>query len=134
MQGLGKNIELGLVSINWLEDNQMIKRTIFAIILILISSHYAYAQFNQGNKLHNICVNRGESGLYKMYINGYVAGIIDLGLLTDMKKQMCLPSGAMSEQMTDVFCKFLLENPAKRTESGAALVSQSLIKAFPCNE
>ncbi|WP_196245771.1 Rap1a/Tai family immunity protein [Bordetella hinzii] len=44
----------------------------------------------------------------------------------------CLPEKATAGQVRDVFVKFLRENPARRAESGDALLTQALESAFPC--
>ncbi len=107
-----------------------------------------------GNKLVALC-SRDQG-----FVVGYVAGLLDKssadvnlvinqpGMLPEAGKKVqlapevtalmlrvegyCLPAGASLGQATDVFCKYLKENPAERHKDGAYLVGVSLKADFPC--
>ena len=44
----------------------------------------------------------------------------------------CVPKEASFEQKTDVFCKYLLDNPDQRTKNAADLLGSALKTAWPC--
>lgn len=47
-------------------------------------------------------------------------------------KLFCIPSEATHGQLTDVFAKYLRENPKDRSKNGATLVLLAMTDAFPC--
>jgi hypothetical protein len=124
------------------------------IALILIGASPAGAQKYDGNKLVGLCTR--DQG----FVVGYVAGLMDKssldvnfiinqpGTLPEPGKKVqlapevtalmisvegyCLPAGVSLGQATDVFCKYLKDNPAERPKDGAYLVGASLKADFPC--
>lgn len=52
--------------------------------------------------------------------------------LTGDIQQYCPPKNASLIQMSDVFCKYLKDYPAKRHAGAAELVVESLFSAWPC--
>ncbi len=44
----------------------------------------------------------------------------------------CKPEGVILEQMTDVFCSYLRENPAKRHGLPSIMFNDALKQAWPC--
>jgi hypothetical protein len=46
----------------------------------------------------------------------------------------CIPTGATVAQTSDVFCKYLQENPAQRQKSAAELLKVALKSAWPCKQ
>lgn len=130
-------------------------RRYIALVAILASVKTAHAGFWDGNFLYRNC--QGDSG----FVNGYVTGWIDkwgvdsywvdsawqdekhdTGLdyvrRTMLKggigRKICLPPKATSGQLSDVFCKFLKENPAKRADPADGLLGEALHDAFPCGK
>jgi hypothetical protein len=111
--------------------------------------------FYTGNQVHDLC-RQGVAW-------GYVAGLHDAHVLaanalqhiqrtTDALKDQvpsilgtavdfqvkwvgryCAPHGATVEQMTDVFCKFLRDNPQERHLSATALFPAAMM-VWPCPE
>jgi Rap1a immunity proteins len=46
----------------------------------------------------------------------------------------CAPNGITLGQVSDIFCQFLIANPAKRQISAIDLFNQALSNAWPCPE
>ena len=44
------------------------------------------------------------------------------------------PSNVTNQQVTDIFCGFLRDNPAMRSDSAAGLFRQAMKKAWPCKK
>jgi hypothetical protein len=55
-----------------------------------------------------------------------------LDLVADSTKPYCVPKNATLGQATDVFCKYLLENPKDRNESASYLADQAFRDGWPC--
>jgi hypothetical protein len=67
---------------------------------------------------------------------GYVTGVFDLA--TELVAQghitlpFCIAKDANANDLAEVVAKFADENPAKRNQSGAGLVSAAWVQSFPC--
>lgn len=112
------------------------------------------ANFFDGNKIHRFCQESGT-----LFVRGYVTGLFDrsedaywaiVGLgakmaPADREKYTASTNGAMNEiqgycapekvtvrQLTDVFCKYLRDNPADRHEPASSLFSKAVGHAWPC--
>ncbi|MCA1381269.1 hypothetical protein I6F34_10505 [Bradyrhizobium sp. BRP05] len=122
------------------------------VLLALMWTSAARADFFNGNELHTSCSFNNQSG-----ISAYVAGVFDktladhaianfhipsseidrnpnLGFVSRAIKPFCLPETATLKQVKDVVCKWLNQNPAQRHLSGAPLVQTALAEAFPCKK
>lgn len=133
----------------------MIRLTLVAACLGLASSaHTAEVPshaFFSGNDVYQWCqrdkamAQSYVAGLYDMAAHG--AAVIDdtRNYGKDMPKNdaqvdfalqrivgYCKSRHATLEQVTDVFCKYLKENPAKRDGLPAIMFSESLTTAWPC--
>jgi Rap1a immunity proteins len=107
--------------------------------------------FFTGNYVHSWCQSADSLVL------GYAAGVWDQsararhglnlqrgysnqvdGVLS-YEKELILgycapPSNVTVQQVTDIFCGFLRDNPAMRSDSAAGLFREAMKKAWPCKE
>ncbi len=108
------------------------KRLLVVILIILISSSMAYAEFLDGNELHRQC----QDPDIEQSCNGYIIGVSDAleGIDSGIGKvKFCLPDNVTYGQVTDVTKKWLIDYPDKRHLSASGLVVFSLFTAFPCS-
>lgn len=99
----------------------------FAAMLALTYSVPAAAQFYTGNKLHELCEKRNGISL------GYTVAVSDW-LMTEMRKDACIPSKVTTGQLHDIICGYLTNHPEARHDPAHFLGAQALIEAFPCNK
>jgi Rap1a immunity proteins len=45
----------------------------------------------------------------------------------------CVPAGLTLKQVTDAYCRFLQDNPEKRSAPGALLFTEAMTGAWPCD-
>ncbi|MBX5063186.1 Rap1a/Tai family immunity protein [Rhizobium lentis] len=131
------------------------KRGTVVIGAFLISASSAHAAFFDGNFMHRGCTINDSS------VTGYVMGYVDKWwndaywvekVLPDtpdhpldadlkqkksvmnmgIKRSFCIPKGATSGQIKDVFCKYLNDNPADRAKDSDVILGDALDAAFPC--
>ena len=100
-----------------------------ALAFILLATP-AGAGFFDGNKLHELC------GDYPDFAETYTMAVIDAASiyqpLMGVKDRICLPKGVRSDQIRDVACKYLVDNPAIRHWPAADVVLESAAAAWPC--
>jgi hypothetical protein len=113
-------------------------RTLIAGLLLAVScGSYADVKENTGNKLLTLC---GDRGICMMYLQGFSEGMMLFPSLAGIPAETnlsdvygyCIPKGVSNEQVTDVFIKYLKDNPAERHKPAAILALLSLRAAFPC--
>lgn len=97
------------------------RRLIATLALITVPSTIHAAD---GNMLIDIC--RTGSAIY------YVAGVIETLEFTETDDRLCIPDRVSNQQLVDVVCKSLNENPQSRHRSAIALTYGAFKKAFPC--
>ena len=128
------------------------KRLAIAVGLVCISS-LSRADFFNGNEMHNSCLNSN-----RVFLNGFVAGVLDksfrdraavlkfierpnadvatasefFGIAMNGVGWFCVPENVNVTQATDVFCKYLRNNPKERHKEAATLMVQAMEEAFPC--
>jgi Rap1a immunity proteins len=125
---------------------------IAAALTLMVFNHNARADFFTGNDLYNSCRSNNS------FVHGYVAGMVDKterdgGVLLDFTPAnpkdidrgyselfgaamkgigwICFPVNMNIQQATDVFCKFLHDNPQERNKPATILFLQAMEKAFP---
>jgi hypothetical protein len=109
-------------------------------------------QFYDGNRIHLLCSQPGQTGLIAMYTVGVTDksdAMMDTvsnwavrtkhldttelaGLLRASGNLICLPDRARPSQLGDVVCKYVKENPARRADGGDKIVLDALEQSFPC--
>jgi hypothetical protein len=110
----------------------MMKKAVLAICFILTVSP-AWANFFDGNKLHQLC---NDETLFSLGVcRGYITGIVDAfdrlaGLPPD--KTFCTPENSSTGQLIAVVKAWLEKNPQFRHFSAKSLISTALHEAFPC--
>jgi hypothetical protein len=104
--------------------------------------------FLTGNDVYSFCQHDRSAAI------GYTAGVWDeavhgsfvldetrapgsqgealVRLSNKLLTGFCPPTDAILDQVTDVFCSFLRDNPQQRHAPGAILFSVALQKAWPC--
>lgn len=108
--------------------------------------------FYDGNRLHLLCSQPGQTGLIAMYVVGVTDkadAMMDTvanwavrtkhldkkeleGLLKASGNMICFPDRASPMQLGDAICKYVRENPARRADSGEKAVIDALEQSFPC--
>lgn len=125
-----------------------------AYVLLASAAHSAEVPptaFLSGNDVHRWCqrdkamAQSYVAGLYDMAAHG--ASAIDgmrhwhkdmpsndaeVDFALDRVVGYCKPDRATLEQVTDVFCKYLADNPAERDGLPAIMFPKALTKAWPC--
>jgi hypothetical protein len=91
--------------------------------------------FESGNDLLGICQSPLDAD--KSACSAYVVGVVDLisvlqGWDTWKYKAVCIPEKAINGQVRDVVVKYLVENPAERDRSAAALIMLAVTAAWGC--
>ena len=89
----------------------------------------ATAQYVDGNSLHNDLSS--EKTNLKMYALGYIAGVADVLLLSDV---LCMHVDVTQGQIRDVVKNFLDSNPQSRNLPASLLVQVALGKYWQCPE
>jgi hypothetical protein len=117
-------------------------------------------RFYSGNTIYELC--QKSPSLAEVYVKGVSDTIVDhqidmmnsqykyysrpsfLRLLSEATEHndlagvkvpfYCPPSSATSEQLKDIVCKKLRDEPEKRHHDGATVVESALIASFPCLE
>lgn len=112
--------------------------TRLALLVALISPTGAIAEntsgaFFNGNDLHDRCQN-SES-----FTRGFVAGVNDAFYASSVHEniktlRLCSPTDSDLEQLTDVVCKYLSDNPAERHYNAALLIREILTETYPCSD
>ena len=123
-----------------------------ALIALLVMTSSCRAAFFDGNKLHEGCKVSGD------FVLGFVAGSVDTsetgqlavaglfadGPMTDegfrkgfltssaLVRGFCAPEKASLNQLVDVYCQFLANNPAQRHLQATLLLNKALSSAWPC--
>lgn len=107
--------------------------------------------FYSGNDVYDWCRNDRRAGF--SYVAGlydsaaHAAAVIDSGrhfgkdmpnndieidFALDRVVGYCKPERVTLEQVTDVFCKYLADNPAERDGLPAIMFPRALTKTWPC--
>jgi hypothetical protein len=55
-----------------------------------------------------------------------------LGVIVKQIEGYCIPQGAVLNQASEIFCKYLQDNPAQRHKPGHVLFRDALLAAWPC--
>lgn len=102
------------------------KRSAIALVLILVSNP-GRADFLNGNRLHDMCVDPARRSGTTLYAAGVIGGM-------EMMKHIafCIPDGVNLGQIGDLVCKDLADYPQARHALGVTLVVSTLARAWPC--
>jgi len=102
---------------------------------LTIGSAYAQnAETTSGNFWHSMC-NSGEAG-YMACVN-YVTGVLYGAQVAEQSHKQeepifCIPKSVNSNQLTDIFRKYLTDHPEQRHMHSASIVVMSANQQFPC--
>lgn len=117
-------------------------RRILRLVLVgalIAYSTPAFAAVITGNDLLSECNADRSSSEYEMNIAhcvGYIMGSIDQGQLDEhfsQKRLYCMPRQVTAGQLKDVLVAWMRRHPEKLHFGGAALVTLSMVGAFPCS-
>jgi hypothetical protein len=114
------------------------KKTLFAVILVILSSR---AVALSGNQLMDFVRSservtqgrhdpNGPDSANAGFVNGFVAGVAFT--LDDISMKVCLPSKGTVGQYKAVVTQYLKENPAQLHRGAEQLVREALERSFPC--
>ena len=68
-----------------------------------------------------------------LYMLGFDDGYNAANFVAGNKNMVyCIPSGVTSDQLVDIFIKYLNDHPESLHEKAQFLALSSLLKAFPC--
>ena len=101
-------------------------RLLFAA-LFLLSPTFAFAEkgFVKADDLFSKCSSSSP------LCAGYIAGVSDIMSTND---DICLPSHATIQQVTDIVVKYLSDHPERRHYSASSEAGVALMQAFPCSK
>ena len=125
---------------------------LIALVLPSSSAELPGTTFFDGNAVYDNCKHNRSmafgytAGLYDEAAHG--ASVIDamriypetktsgigVNMALDRIVKYCKPEGVTLEQMTDVFCNHLRDNPASRNGLPSILFNDALTKAWPCSK
>jgi hypothetical protein len=114
------------------------KKTLFAVILMILSSR---AVAFSGNQLMDYIRSservaqgrhdpKSNDAIDAGFVNGFVAGVAFT--LDDFSPKVCLPRTGNVGQYKAVVAQYLKENPAQLHRGAEQLVREALERAFPC--
>ena len=128
-----------------------------AFLAVLFPLQTPAQYFLSGNQLYDYCIhpnNNYSSGL----MDGFIIGVLektyhdrtavfnlppkkpnaDLDAsaefamtILDSIGVFCVPTKTNPKQLTDMFCKYLRDNPEERDQGGSSLVVRAMAKGFP---
>jgi hypothetical protein len=128
---------------------------VFSVAVFLLATVVAAkAQTYSGNELRQQCATNMS------FVAGYIAGVTDKATVDEMlvtlvsvgevhekdqhapmmtKAQAgdairgyCAPKGATIQQIADLYCKYLQDNPAQRQLTAVGLLDAAIKTAWPC--
>jgi hypothetical protein len=99
----------------------------------------ATAGFQNGNKLHDICVDGASKPLEFGLCVGYIEGAYDTLVFSrettgEKNGSACVPLQASVRQITELVVAFLKAHPETRHYSAPSLISDALDDAFKCRD
>ena len=107
-------------------------RTLGLVLVLLLVSGRATADFQSGSTLLTICQDTARP-MDRMQCLGYIQGISDVsGHNTISGWRACGPEDLTGLQAMDIVLKHLREHPEDRHLAASSLVARALAEAFPC--
>jgi hypothetical protein len=111
----------------------MMRIVSFSVIALITASAGVAQTFMTGNDLSQSC--RG----LPLKAGSYIMGVVDthnsISAAADSTMghiRFCVPEGATGEQLLDVVCTYVQDNPQHRHYAGSVLVWAGISAAFPC--
>lgn len=115
----------------------MRRALVLLVVLAAMRPVPASAQFYTGNKVYTECTADENAATYNVaraLCLGFVVGVYDVVvplIRSSGESALCVPDGVTLGQVTDVVIKYLRDNPAKRNNPAASLVTEALLEAWP---
>jgi hypothetical protein len=126
----------------------IVAATLFALTLPVLAGEVPAVSFFSGNDVYQWCqhdramAQNYVAGMYDMAAHAAYAidghfGIMqkndaEVDFALDRVVGFCKPEHATIEQMTDVFCAYLRDTPAKRDGLPSIMLNDALRTAWPC--
>ena len=105
-------------------------RWTFAVCCFAAMTHNAEATFLTGNSIYAVCSDAGN-----LYVDNYVEGMADAVEAIKLEFpqiQICIPSGVVGRQLSDILCQKLRSMPDGRHLPAALIAVVAFHDAFPC--
>lgn len=129
------------------------KKLLFVLMAAFVQPQLAGAELLTGNDLYGLCSSR-HVPTSQSACNFYTFGVLDgitLGTYSaerrngdqdeliklsdvDRLSGFCIPNEIARAQATDIFARYLEENPHERHHTAERLVLNAMREAFPCTE
>jgi|SRR5215212_880122 len=113
-------------------------RGLAAVVIVLLMIESARAAFIDGNTLHQWCTKHDELvAAYVMGVADTLTQMMSYGILKrNNGSAICFGRGVRvkSEQLKDITCKYLRDNPEERHWEAGIITNAALQKAFTCPE
>ena len=106
----------------------MLKRSILAVVLILVFFSSAFSINVDGNKLSRACFD-GYGDFGEGFCTGYIMGTADSLVKGD---NICIPKEATTQDIKDTVNKFIQEHPEQLPLPGSYFVKAALAASYPC--
>ncbi len=112
----------------------MLKKTVLAVLLVLLLSSPALSGFMKANELLSDCENEATEENCLLYITGVVDTISIVVKSGALKQPYCLSDGIPVETLPPAVIEHLKDYPEKLDYEAPSVVTAALRKAFPCVE
>lgn len=110
----------------------------FAVACLIVFSVPSYADdyADTGNYWNALCNSQTKDrpSLCVNYAMGLVNGILAQASFSGTQKPYCPPTGVTFGQYSDIFYRYLANNPENRHLDSAVLAIESWQQAFPCKK
>ncbi len=108
-------------------------RRLALVLGFLCVSTDCFGFYLNGNKLHELCLTKEKSSTVRMMLRAYSMGIVDASAAyAKGNRHFCVPDGVVGDQVTDVVCKYLVENPSQRHSEAGDIATAALLTTWPC--
>ncbi|MBD9511930.1 hypothetical protein IB265_34845 [Ensifer sp. ENS10] len=102
------------------------RRFTFTMAILMSASVHTQALALNGQDLSDMC--RSDRFASMMYVKGAADGMFAMGA----EFISCIPNEASTQQMGDVVCKWLRDNPQHRHKKSISVVGLAFKQAWPC--
>jgi hypothetical protein len=114
----------------------MLKRAILGLLVAGLVIQPASAEYINGNRLYEMC--RDDGAASRGFLYGYLASLIDTSAFVadviSRQRPLCVPEGVELNQLADVVCRYLQDNPEKRQSTGSGLAFVAVGHSFKCKK
>ncbi|ACA20718.1 conserved hypothetical protein [Methylobacterium sp. 4-46] len=110
--------------------SRMVKAVIALVLVLCAGPAMAQSKLSDLKKASefNASCQPGATELQKTYLAGFVLGAAD----ASVGKHLCPKDPVSTQQLVDVFCRYMKEHPKNLNRPGGLLLGLSLSEAWPC--